>query len=148
MKPKIIKAQNIFIAFLMSILGFGSACTEKEISPGYGSFSATYYKVYGKLTTENGDDIRAIKVTMLPDPYVSDSLMPFHDSAGAYTDYYGNYVLNYANHFNSRIFRLKFEDVDGIALNEYQAKDTIITFGNVRQTNRTKEVNTKLKEKE
>ena len=148
MKRKFIRTQNIFIAFLMSILGFGSACTEKEISPGYGSFTATYFKVYGKITTENGDDIRAIKVTMLSNTYVADSLMPFHDSAGAYTDYYGNYVLNYASHLNSRIFRLKFEDVDGLALNEYQTKDTIITFGNVRQTNTTKEVNTKLKEKE
>lgn len=150
MRIRVLKKYNLLIAFLLSILGFGSACSkDKEVSPGYGSLSISYYNIYGKVRIQNGANIPAIKVSVLSEKYDVSPPYPLLDSVSTFTDYYGNYELKFPQYFDPSRLRVRFEDVDGIALGEYQSKDTMITFGRMtRQHAKIKEINTQLKEKQ
>lgn len=149
MKKFTLQKYNLFIAFLLSILGFGSSCTKSKIPSGgieYGSPHATF-KVYGKITSENGVNIPAIRVIMK-----SEQLYPFPDTV--ISDYYGNYEVRLTDHPTNQNFTLEFKDIDGIAHGSYQAKDTAVKFINPvfeggeswYKEETSKEVNIKLKE--
>ncbi len=121
MKLKAIKKYNLFIAFLIAVLGFGSACKkETEVSPAYGSPSATY-KIYGKIISADGTKIPAIRVIMQTDKIysLSDSMLSDSD---------GNYLVIVGGRGGSDSFQLKFEDIDGAKNGNFQMKDTTIKF--------------------
>lgn len=148
MKQFTLKKYNLFIAFLLTILGFGASCTKFKISPGieYGSPHATF-KVYGKVTSENGINIPAIRVIMKPD-----QLYPWPDTV--ISDYYGNYEVRLSAHPTHQNYTLEFKDIDGAAHGSYQAKDTTVKFINPvfeggeswYKGETSKEMNIKLKE--
>ena len=155
MKQFTLKKYNLFIAFLLSILGFGTACSKGEVSPGYGTPSAGF-RIYGKVTSEDGVRIPAIRVIMSADysyPVSDTSFATYTNSDTSIADYYGNYQVRLIDDRGKKEYNLKFEDIDGIALKSYQSKDTIIKFVNPKFENggawyvgeASKEVNIKLK---
>ncbi|MBU1014004.1 MAG: radical SAM-associated putative lipoprotein [Bacteroidetes bacterium] len=130
MKLKLIKTHNIIIAFLLSILGFGTACSKGEVRVAYGTPSAGF-KIYGKVTSEDGERIPAIRVVMLAGytyPVSDTSFATYTNSDTCYADFYGNYQVRLTDYRGTMDFNLSFKDIDGIALKSYQAKDTIIKF--------------------
>lgn len=120
MKLKLIQTHNVLIAFLLSILGFGTACEIIFPKAEYGVPHAKF-KVFGKVTSENGSNIPAIKVVMV-------SLDSNHSSDSCLTDSYGNYEVIDIDFPNDKNYLLKFEDIDGIVLGSYKSKDTIVKF--------------------
>jgi len=149
MKQFTLKKYNLLIAFLLSILGFGASCTKSKIPSGgieYGSPHATF-KVYGKVTSENGINIPAIRVIMK-----SEQLYPLPDTV--ISDYYGNYEVKVSDFPTDHNFTIEFEDIDGPAHGTYQAKDTVVKFINPvfeggeswYKGETSKEMNIKLKE--
>ena len=146
MKLKLIKTHNVIIAILLSILGFSTACKKEENTmAAYGSPHA-FFKINGKVTSEEGEKIPAIMVIM--------SAGISQESDTIISDYDGNYevkVMDFPYYFND--MPLKFEDIDGEVHGSFQAKDTIIKFKDPIYENghgwykgeASKEVNIKLK---
>ncbi len=151
MKKNLINTQNLFIGFLLSVLGFGAACSLKDkkvVGIEYGTPHATF-KVYGKITNESGSKIPAIRVVMKSEtfsPYGNDTVI---------SDYHGNYEIKISDFPDDHNFEMEFTDIDGPAHGEYQTKDTVAKFINPvyeggESWNRgetSQELNIKLKEK-
>jgi len=149
MKQFTLKKYNLFIAFLLTILGFGASCSKSKTPSGgieYGSPHATF-KVYGKVTSENGINIPAIRVIMK-----SEQLFPMPDTV--ISDYYGNYEVRLHDSPRDHNYTLEFSDIDGPAHGNYLAKDTTVKFINPvfeggeswYKGETSKEMNIKLKE--
>ncbi len=157
MRLKALKKYNLFLAFLLSLLGFGSACSKhKEISPAYGTMSASY-RVYGNISSEDGIRIPGIKVRMTSEHILagSDTTIYLRDTTSIIADYYGDYDLSMRHYRPINTFKMEFMDVDGIAMGTYQKKDTTIEFinpvfkngGSWYSGEASEELNVKLKEK-
>ncbi|MFV0267034.1 MAG: radical SAM-associated putative lipoprotein [Draconibacterium sp.] len=147
MKNRILKSQNKIIAFLLSVLGIGSAgifggCNPTDAPVEYGSPSATFV-VKGKVTNEAEAGIKGIKVKMV------------NDSTA--TDQNGQYEIDIVDFPTDREFQIQFEDIDSAANGNYEKMDTVVTFvdpvfknpdGNWYAGETTKEFDIKLREKE
>lgn len=143
----VLKRYNSFIAFLIAILGFTTACEKfadeyGPPAPEYGVPSATFI-VKGKVESNtNSEAIPGIRVVMGYDT-------TFSDEKGIYE------VEN--NNFPSDVnFKLEFTDTDGAQNGEYSPHDTIVEFKNPEFTDgdgswyqgkTEKEVNVKLNKK-
>lgn len=148
MKNNLIKTQNLIIAFFLTLLGFGTACSKDSETPGieYGVPRATF-KVFGKITSESGIKIPAIRVIMK-----SENVYSYNDTV--ISDYYGNYEVSLSEFPTDHDFEMEFEDIDGAAHASYKKKDTTAKFVNPvfeggESWNRgetSKELNIKLKE--
>jgi putative lipoprotein (rSAM/lipoprotein system) len=144
MKRKFLKNYNFIIAFLLSILGVGGACTLGGCEYGtpaeeYGIPSATF-KVYGIITSEDNAKIPNIRVVMHSDTI--------------YTDINGNYNVQTVDFPHDQNFLVELDDIDGIANMKYQSKDTVVSFKDPKFENgdglwykgeTSKELNIKLK---
>lgn len=118
MKRKILKKSNKLISILLSLLGIGgtytfSGCDDGTASAEYGTPSATF-RVYGKVTSEDGEKIPYIKVNM------------HYDST--FTNENGDYTIVIGSFPQSQEFFGEFTDVDGAMNGLYQSKDTIVEF--------------------
>ena len=117
MKRKILKKNNRLISILLSILGIGGTYTfsgcDGTNSAEYGTPSATF-RIYGKVTSEDGAKIPYIKVAM------------HYDST--FTNENGDYTIEIGSFPQSQEFFAEFTDVDGAANGSYQSKDTIVSF--------------------
>jgi putative lipoprotein (rSAM/lipoprotein system) len=145
MKNRILKYQNKIIAFFISILGIGGACTFGGCEYGtiaeYGTPNATFV-VRGKVMNEDGANISNIRVVM------------YQDSTLTNTN--GQYEVETVDFPTVREFQIRFEDIDGAVNNEYQKLDTVVVFvdpefqgadGSWYHGETSKEFNVKLKEK-
>ena len=149
MKHQLIKTQNLIIAFLLSLLGFTTACSKNNNTIGieYGTPHATF-KVFGKITSEKGDKIPAIRVVMKPNFFAM-------NADTVISDYYGNYMVEVSDFPKDQNFELEFEDIDGEAHGIYQPKDTTAIFKNPvyeggegwNSGETSKELNIQMKEK-
>lgn len=107
------------ISFLLSILGFSTACSLSSCeygSPGmeYGTPYATF-KVKGSVkSAETLKPIPAIRVVMRDDT--------------TYTDASGNYQVEDMEFPKDQSIVIYFEDTDGKLNGEYQSLDTIAEF--------------------
>ena len=145
MRRKFLEKHNKFIAYLLSIIGIGGACTFGGCAYGtpaeYGTPSATY-KIFGKVTSEDNTNIRSIRVIMQNDT--------------AHTDENGQYNVQTTDFPGDQDFLLEIEDIDGTSNGEFQSLDTIISFVDPEFVNpednwyigeTSKEMDIKLKEK-
>ena len=145
MKRKLLEKHNKFIAFLLSIIGIGGACTfggcEYGTAAEYGTPSATY-KVHGKITSEEKNNIRGIRVILQNDT--------------AHTDENGQFNVQTTDFPGDQDFLIEVEDIDGASNGEYQSLDTIVSFVDPEFENpegawyrgeATKEMDIELKEK-
>jgi len=146
MKRKFLEKHNRFIAFLLSILGIGSACTFGGCAYGigpamYGTPSATF-KVSGNVTSPENTKIKGIRVVMQ------------YDSVK--TDAEGKYKIQTDDFPDNQNFNITFTDIDGELNGAFQSLDTVISFLNPKFTNgdgawnsgeTSKEFNVKLKSK-
>lgn len=147
-KISLFKRFNTLISFLLSILGFGAACSLNSCEYGtpameYGTPYATF-KVKGSIKSElTSNTIPNIRVVMGYDT--------------TYADESGNYQVFNTNFPDDQTFLVEFKDIDGEVNGEYQALDTIVEFidpvfyggtGNWDNGETEKEVNVKLKDKE
>jgi putative lipoprotein (rSAM/lipoprotein system) len=144
MKRNILKKYNYIIAFLLSVLGVGGACTLGGCEYGtpaeeYGTPSATF-KVNGIVSSEDNTKIPNIRVVMQSDT--------------VYTDLNGAYNVQTSAFPDDQNFLVEFEDIDGTANGIYQSKDTMVLFDNPQFENgdgswyigeTSKEINIKLK---
>lgn len=136
------------IGLLLSILGFGAACSLGSCEYGtiaeYGTPHATF-KVKGSVTSETTtDNLPNIRVVMGEDT--------------SYTDGSGNYLVQNIEFPKDQVFLVEFNDVDGEANGAYEPLDTIVEFVNPEftgggqsgwdQGETEKEINVKLKDKE
>jgi putative lipoprotein (rSAM/lipoprotein system) len=148
MKTSIFKRFNGFISFLLTILGFGAACSLSSCEYGtpaveYGTPYATF-KVNGSVKSEvTSNNIPNIRVVMGYDT--------------TFTDESGNYQISNKNFPDDQTFLVEFKDIDGETNGEYQPLDTIVEFIDPEFSGGTdnwdsgeteKEVNVKLKDKE
>lgn len=148
MKTSIFKRFNGLISFLLSILGFGAACSLSSCEYGtpaveYGTPYATF-KVKGNVQSEmTSDSIPNIRVVMGYDT--------------TFTDESGNYQISNTDFPDDQTFLVEYKDIDGETNGDYQPLDTIVEFvdpefsggtGNWDSGETEKEVNVKLKDKE
>lgn len=117
MKNRILKGQNRIIAFFMSVLGIGTACSFGGCEYGtpveYGTPSATFV-VNGKVSNEEGTGINGIRVVLRQDT--------------ALTNPNGQYEVETIDFPTDTDFQIQFEDIDGTDNGEYQKLDTIVAF--------------------
>ncbi|MFH0757508.1 MAG: radical SAM-associated putative lipoprotein [Bacteroidota bacterium] len=148
MKRLLLKKYNTLITCLLSILGFGAACSLNGCEYGplpveYGTPHATF-KVNGSVRSEvTSGNLPNIRVVMGEDT--------------AYTDEQGNYQVGTMDFPQDQTFLLEFNDIDGEANGAYQPLDTIADFidpdfaggtGGWDQGEVEKEINVRLKDKE
>lgn len=147
MKTSLYRTYNALISFLLSILGFGAACSLSGCEYGtpaveYGTPYATFI-VNGNVKSEvNSNAIPNIRVVMGNDT--------------TFTDVSGNYLVSNIDFPDDQTFFVGFKDIDGAMNGEYQPLDTIILFidpefsggtDNWNSGETKKEVNVKLKDK-
>ncbi len=122
MLHQLIKTQNLLIAFLLSLLGFTTACSKNNNSMGieYGTPHATF-KVFGKITSESRTKIPAIRVVMKSETF-------WVHSDTVISDFYGNYEVKVSDFPTDHHFEMEFTDIDDQANGLYQSKDTIAVF--------------------
>lgn len=119
MKRALLKKHNTLISFLLSILGFGAACSLGSCEYGtplieYGCPHAMF-KVNGSVKSEaTSENIPVIRVIMGVDT--------------AFTDAQGNYEVGTSDSPGDQAFLVEFKDVDGESNGEYQPLDTIVEF--------------------
>lgn len=112
---------NSLISLLITILGFGTACSFSGCMYGdpvveYGTPFATF-KVKGNVKSEiNSNTISNIRVVMVYDT--------------TYTDESGNYHISKTDFPHNQTYLLEFRDIDGEMNGEYQGLDTIVEFIN------------------
>lgn len=122
MKRKILIKSNQLISLLLSLLGIGgtfsfSSCDgTKQVE--YGTPSATF-KIHGKVTSEDGDQIPYIKVK---------AAMHHYDSS--YTNEAGEYTLVLGSFPSDQDFYMEYSDVDGPSNGSFQTKDSTVSFVN------------------
>ena len=148
MKRALFKKYNTLISFMLSILGFGTACSLSSCEYGapyveYGTPYATF-KVKGNVQSEvTSNSLPSIRVVMGEDT--------------AFTDVSGNYQVKNIEFPNDQVFLVEFTDIDGETNGEYQPLDTIVEFtdpnfsggsGGWDSGETEKEINVKLKDKE
>jgi putative lipoprotein (rSAM/lipoprotein system) len=115
MKTKFIKTQNVVIAKILAILGFGAVITGCE--PKYGTLVAEYgvpsakFIVNGKVSLQH--PIENIRVVMHGS---------YNDTA--FTDEHGNYEVAIDNNAWNSNFLVQFHDTE----NRYKDLDTIVEF--------------------
>lgn len=147
-KTSLFKNYNRLISFLLSILGFGAACSLSGCEYGplaveYGTPLATF-KVTGNVRSElTSQTIPNIRVIMGYDT--------------TYSDKSGNYQISNIDFPDKQTFLVKFRDIDGESNGAYQQLDTVVEFinpvfsgsiDNWDSGETKKEVNVKLKAKE
>lgn len=120
MKRILLIKYNILIAFILSLLGMGSACIMGGCEYGtpaeeYGTPTA-HFKVYGNVSSEAGPTIQGIRVVMQNDT--------------TFTDSKGNYQVLAESFPEEQQFLVSFNDMDGEENGRFQAKDTLINFEN------------------
>ena len=119
MKRALFKKYNTLLSFLLSVLGFGAACSINSCEYGtpaveYGTPFGTF-KVNGSVRSEaSSDNIPNIRVVMGEDT--------------AYTDESGNYQVKNIDFPVDQTFLVEFKDIDGEINGEYQPLDTIVEF--------------------
>jgi len=123
MKRKILIKSNKLISILLSLLGIGgtfnfSSCDDGTQQVEYGTPSATF-KIFGKVTSEDGEQIPYIKVK---------AAMHHYDSS--YTNEAGEYTLVLNSFPSDQDFHMEYADVDGPLNGSYQTKDTTVSFVN------------------
>lgn len=118
MKLKFLKSYNRLIALFLSVLGVGSACSKAS---EYGTPAEEYgvphanFKVQGKVTAaDNKGAIEGIRVTMNYDT--------------AFTDQNGNYMVINTSVPGTKVFQVKYQDVDLEVNGSYLAFDTLVMF--------------------
>jgi putative lipoprotein (rSAM/lipoprotein system) len=148
MKRALLRKYNTLLSYLISILGFGAACSISSCEYGspiveYGTPHATF-KVVGKVRSDATDsNLPHIRVVMRDDTN--------------FTDEQGNYHVESIDFPDDQTFLVEFKDIDGEANGEYQPLDTLVEFvdpefsggsGAWDKGKTEKELNVKLKDKE
>ena len=142
------KKFNALIGILLSLLGFGAACSLNSCE--YGTFMAEYgtphatFIVKGNVKSDKtSTDLPNIRVVMGIDT--------------AYTDESGDYQVGNIDFPDDQTFLLEMKDIDGEVNGEYQPLDTIVEFIDPEFSGGSdgwdngeteKEINVKLKDKE
>jgi len=122
MKRQILKKYNRLISLLLSLLGIGGTFTfiscDGTGQVEYGTPSATF-KIFGKVTSEDGDQIPYIKVKAA-----------MHNYDSSYTNEAGEYTLVLGSFPSDQDFYMEYSDVDGPSNGLYQTKDSTVSFVN------------------
>ena len=145
MKIKLLEKHNKLIAFLLSVIGIGGACSFGGCAYGtpveYGTPTATF-KISGKVNSEEEANIKGIRVIMCDDT--------------AYTSEEGKFQVQTVNFPADVDLDIEFDDTDGELNGAFQSLDTIVSFvdpefkngdGHWYQGETSKEFNVKLKSK-
>ncbi len=118
MKRIVLSRYNRVIAFLLSILGIGSACTFGGCE--YGSPAVEYgtphavFEVFGKVTGDNDVAVPAVRVSLEYDT--------------TYTDENGNYIARVTAFPEDQNLTMEFMDIDGELNGSYPPADTVASF--------------------
>ena len=145
MKIKLLEKHNKLIAFLLSVIGIGGACSFGGCAYGtpveYGTPTATF-KVSGKVNSEEEANIKGIRVIMFDDT--------------AYTSEEGKFQVQTVNFPADVDLDIEFDDTDGELNGAFQSLYTIVSFvdpefkngdGHWYAGETSKEFNVKLKSK-
>ncbi len=120
-KAQIIRRYSVFISFLLSLLGFSTACDPTSNMMEYGVPSADFI-IRGKVSNSaTSNPIPNIKVQVKDSIFTIDSVYAKQD---------GSYEITRRLFPESQEITLKFEDDDGTANGEFQDKDTVVVFTN------------------
>lgn len=148
MKLFFYKKTNSLINLILSLLGFGAACSVSGCAYGtpameYGTPYATF-KVKGTVKSEKTSGaISNIRVVMRQDT--------------SYTTSNGSYEVTETDFPRDQIFYVEFKDIDSTTNGDFQSLDTIVEFvnpefkggdGDWNEGETEKELNITLKNKE
>ncbi len=115
-----LKKWNALIGVILTLLGFSTACDDKESPVEYGTPHATFIvngNVKDEVTNEN---IKNIRVVLNTDT--------------TYTDETGNYKVSYTDFPADQSFIIEFDDIDGTDNGEYEALDSTVEFNDSEYT--------------
>lgn len=119
LKTSLFRKSNTIIRLLLSVLGFGAACSLNACEYGtpaveYGTPSATF-KIIGNVKSEQtSNPVSNIRVVMGYDT--------------TFTDGAGNYKVANTEFPKDQTFLIEFKDIDGETNGAYQPLDTIVEF--------------------
>jgi putative lipoprotein (rSAM/lipoprotein system) len=118
MKAAFLKTYNKALAYLLTFLGLGSACTFSGCMYGtgpemYGTPSASFF-VHGSVYSDDSTGIPLIRVVMQNDTM--------------YSGPDGKYSISATGFPESREFQIEFSDTDGAENGSWQTLDTTVAF--------------------
>lgn len=135
LKLRLFKSINSLIVFLISLLGFSTACSKDVGSYEYG-VPIYGYSIRGNVnSTVDNRQIQDIKIEMYKIPEIGGQ--PQEQLCGAArSDLHGRYELNdYSNPpISNHAYLVRVTDVDGALNGEYQSLDTTVVFQDVKFT--------------
>ena len=133
-KLKLLNSTNSLIAFLLSILGFSSACKKEEMRYLYGSPHANFII--------SGDVKSAVDNKLIPEIIV-EVRKEYNEETGlvralvetSFSEDNGKYTVMIGDDPVDQTYQLRFTDTDGALNGEFQSLDTTIVFKDPKFTN-------------
>ena len=147
-QTSLFKRYNTLISFLLSVLGFGVACSLSSCE--YGTPAVEYGTPFANFKVKGN-----VKSEVTSNPILNIRVVMGHDTT--FTDESGNYQVENTDFPDDQTFLVEFNDVDGETNGEYQPLDTIVNFIDPEYSGGSdtwyngeteKEINVKLKDKE
>jgi len=109
-----LKKSNLFIAWVLGIIGFSYACTDPVVE--YGTPTALF-KINGSIVSETENTaIPNIKIVSMQD--------------SVHTNSDGNFLIKHHDFPESVEIQIKVRDIDGAENGSFEDLDTIIKFEN------------------
>jgi len=155
-KLKFLNSYNAFILFLLSVLGFSSACKKEDQVRLYGSPNAQFILRGEVKSAADNKLIPEIIVEVRKEYPTEGGLTSGVLVKTGFSEDNGNYRIIVADNPADPTFHLKFTDTDGALNGEYETLDTTIVFKDPKFTDgdgewyygsTEQEVNIKLKPK-
>ncbi|EKD32643.1 MAG: hypothetical protein ACD_77C00021G0003 [uncultured bacterium] len=127
MNSKNLLRLNKLIAFLLSILGFTTACTD-NFRMEYGVPRADFIVKGSVLSETDNSPLRNIRLIFrdTTNQYISDT---------TFTDINGSYLVEMSNFPKDQKLKLNLQDVDGATNGEFNSQETTVEFKNPQFTN-------------
>lgn len=128
---KFLKTYNALIAFLISLLGFGSSCDLAGGKAMYGTPTADFI-VKGKVEAATANSpVAGIKVEMSQQIDSPNGKVDVVLDQSVSLEGIGNYQVSDDGAFpDNQTYRIRFTDVDGAQNGEFETLDTTIVFQN------------------
>ena len=133
-KLKFLNSYNACILFLLSVLGFSSACKKEEPLLMYGSPHATFSIIGEVKSAADGKIIPEIIVEVRKEYNEEKGLVRALVETG-FSEDNGKYTVSMGDWPEDQTYQLRFTDTDGALNGEFESLDTTVVFKDPKFTN-------------